>query len=249
MLIVAAAAINHSAGLSPDRARSCSAIVAVVGLFVLAGATPAALGLLADVSERFPHDRGAIMGLYSVFLAIGQITGSLLGGAAAQVRGIDGLLAATLLLLAIALVPLMRLRRVEHEFGIEGDIDRPPPAAEPLAPRERTRCVRVTSAATDVRYASTTACRAGTAPLVLGTVRRHGVVVDPRLAVVVLLGCGQRLGLQTSSTLWRALLTTLDTGRRSGTTRAARPAAVPAGDARRHARGHLRHEHPHRHPQ
>ena len=50
--------------------------LAAGGLFVLAGATPAALGLLADISERFPTDRGAIMGLYSVFLAIGQITGS-----------------------------------------------------------------------------------------------------------------------------------------------------------------------------
>ena len=71
-----------------------------VGLFVLAGATPAALGLLADVSERFPADRGAIMGLYSVFLAIGQIIGSLIGGFAADWRGIDGMLIATVGLLA-----------------------------------------------------------------------------------------------------------------------------------------------------
>ena len=48
-------------------------VVAGIGLFVLAGATPAALGLLADISEEHPADRGAIMGLYSVFLAIGQI--------------------------------------------------------------------------------------------------------------------------------------------------------------------------------
>ncbi len=34
------------------------------------------IGLLADMSERFPTDRGAIMGLYSVFLAMGQITGA-----------------------------------------------------------------------------------------------------------------------------------------------------------------------------
>ena len=59
---------------------------------MLAGATPAALGLLADMSERFPADRGAIMGLYSVFLAIGQIIGSLIGGVAADWRGIDGML-------------------------------------------------------------------------------------------------------------------------------------------------------------
>ena len=72
----------------------------------MAGATPAALGLLADISERFPADRGAIMGLYSVFLAIGQITGTLIGGFAAAWRGIDGMLIATLGLLGIALIPL-----------------------------------------------------------------------------------------------------------------------------------------------
>ena len=86
------------------------------GLFVLAGATPAALGLLADTSETHPADRGAIMGLYSVFLALGQIIGSLLGGTAAEIRGIDGILVATLILLAIALAPLSRLRAVEHRL-------------------------------------------------------------------------------------------------------------------------------------
>ena len=91
-------------------------VVAGAGLFVLAGATPAALGLLADISERFPADRGAIMGLYSVFLAIGQIIGSLIGGFAADWRGIDGMLIATAVLLAIALIPLSRLRAQEHEI-------------------------------------------------------------------------------------------------------------------------------------
>ena len=90
--------------------------MARIGLFVLAGATPAALGLLADMSERFPSDRGAIMGLYSVFLALGQITGSLIGGVAADWRGIDGMLLATLLLLAVAIVPLAQLRSQEHQL-------------------------------------------------------------------------------------------------------------------------------------
>jgi MFS family permease len=71
------------------------------------------LGLLADISERFPRDRGAIMGLYSVFLAIGQIAGALIGGYAAHVRGIDGMLVATVILLAVALLPLSQLRRNE----------------------------------------------------------------------------------------------------------------------------------------
>ena len=115
-VIAAVAVINHSEGL-PGIARALPGAGVVGGLFVLAGATPAALGLLADVSEAYPKDRGAIMGLYSVFLAIGQISGSLLGGEAARLAGIDGLLLGTLLLLFIALVPLARLREVEHLIG------------------------------------------------------------------------------------------------------------------------------------
>ena len=100
----------------------------VVGLFVLAGATPAAVGLLADVSERFPTDRGAIMGLYSVFLAVGQIAGSLIGGVVADAMGMDGLLLATGGLLLVALIPLAKLRTVEHYLGpglpsVLGDAD------------------------------------------------------------------------------------------------------------------------------
>ena len=112
-VVVAGAAVNHSGGL-PHVVRFAEGLVVIGGLFVLAGATPAALGMLADVSEAFPADRGAIMGLYSVFLAVGQIAGSLIGGLAAQLRGIDGILLATLLLLGVALVPLQRLRGVEH---------------------------------------------------------------------------------------------------------------------------------------
>jgi MFS family permease len=97
-----------------------SALVFAGGLFVLAGATPAAVGLLADVSEQFPGDRGAIMGLYSVFLGFGQIGGALLGGVAAQWRGMDGLLIGTAVLLAIALVPLRQLRRTEHYLSGPG---------------------------------------------------------------------------------------------------------------------------------
>jgi MFS family permease len=116
ILVAGGVAINHGAGL-PFIVEAVGALAAAFGLFVLAGATPAALGLLADISERFPSDRGAIMGLYSVFLAVGQIVGSLIGGFAAQWRGIDGLLFATFGLLLIALFPLAQLRRHEHYVG------------------------------------------------------------------------------------------------------------------------------------
>jgi predicted MFS family arabinose efflux permease len=115
-LVVGAILFNHSAGVEPIL-RAPLAILAGVGIFLLAGATPAALGLLADMSEAYPDDRGAVMGLYSVFLAIGQIGGSFAGGFAAERAAIDGLLVATLVFMAIAVLPLYWLRRYEHHFG------------------------------------------------------------------------------------------------------------------------------------
>lgn len=105
--------LNHAA-LAIAIVQVPLALVAAAGLFVLAGATPAALGMLADVSEQHPNDRGAIMGLYSVFLAVGQVVGSLLGGGAAELMGIDGLLLASAGLLLLAFVPLRWLRGSEH---------------------------------------------------------------------------------------------------------------------------------------
>ena len=118
-LVVAGLMVNHLWNDFPIVA-VLAAVGAGIGLFVLAGATPAALGLLADMSERFPSDRGAIMGLYSVFLALGQITGSLIGGVAADWLGIDGMFIATLVLLGIAVVPLAQLRTQEHLLDAEG---------------------------------------------------------------------------------------------------------------------------------
>src|SRR4051794_1144842 len=121
LLVSMAFLLNHSEEL-PLVIRAVEVVGLGVGLFVLSGATPAALGLLADVSESFPDDRGAIMGLYSVFLAIGQIAGSLIGGAAADAKGLDGIFATTVVLLVIALLPLMHLRSVEHMVGAEGQV-------------------------------------------------------------------------------------------------------------------------------
>jgi MFS family permease len=100
-------------------------VVGAAGLFVLAGATPAALGMLADISEEHPLDRGVIMGLYSVFLAIGQVTGSLIGGGAAGWLGVDGLLLASAGLLIVALLPLRWLRGSEHLVGLRPGLARP----------------------------------------------------------------------------------------------------------------------------
>ena len=102
VLVLAGLAFNHSGGLSlPFRAPF--ALVAGGGLFLLAGATPAALGLLADMSEAYPgrprRRDGPVFGLSR----LGQILGSLVGGFAAERAAIDGLLVATLVMMGIAL--------------------------------------------------------------------------------------------------------------------------------------------------
>jgi MFS family permease len=117
VMVLAAFVLNHSAGWSAPPQIGLASLAAA-GLFVMAGATPAALGLLADISESHPGDRGAIMGLYSVFLGLGQIIGALVSGAAADLAGIDGLLLASLLLLGVAVLPIHRLRDSEHLVGV-----------------------------------------------------------------------------------------------------------------------------------
>ncbi len=70
-----------------------------------------------DISEAFQDDRGAIMGLYSVFLALGQILGAIVGGVAAEHFAFDRILVATFVLMLVALPPLVQLRLFEHRFS------------------------------------------------------------------------------------------------------------------------------------
>jgi MFS family permease len=81
-------------------------LLAVVGLAAETAFTPAALTLLAARSDLVHAGRGAIMGVYSMLLAGGQLLGALLGGAAAAAWGIDGLIAATCLLGIVGLATM-----------------------------------------------------------------------------------------------------------------------------------------------
>jgi MFS family permease len=85
----------------------------LIEVLVLSGFTPAALTYLADVTEKYAADRGSIMGLYSVFLGIGQLVGTSLGGYFADWNGIDGLLLLSAIFGAITVVSLRSLRRLE----------------------------------------------------------------------------------------------------------------------------------------
>jgi MFS family permease len=103
--------LNHS-----DLAGRLVPIYVVVGLaclFMISSAMPAALTYLADVTEARANDRGAIMGLYTVFFGIGGFLGTLIGGPFADWGAIDGILLITVLLSIAASVALMRLHRFE----------------------------------------------------------------------------------------------------------------------------------------
>lgn len=68
-----------------------------------AGVTSTALAHLADISQTFAHDRGRLMGLYSVMLGIGQLVGTGLGGLFAQIAYFDGLVYLTIILASTAM--------------------------------------------------------------------------------------------------------------------------------------------------
>jgi MFS family permease len=89
----------------------------LIELLVLSGFTPAALTYLADVTENYAADRGSIMGLYSVFLGIGQLIGTSVGGYFADWNGVDGLLILSAVLGGITAVSLLALRRREAVAG------------------------------------------------------------------------------------------------------------------------------------
>jgi MFS family permease len=93
-------------------------ITLVIAVLVLSGFTPAALTYLADVTESHSEDRGSIMGLYSVFLGVGQLIGTTSGGYFADWAGIDGLLLLSAIFGVITCLTLVALRAQEKPAPI-----------------------------------------------------------------------------------------------------------------------------------
>ena len=111
-LIVTVFALNHLESYSSPFYYLLLGLL-LIGVLVLSGFTPAALTYLADVTERFTENRGSIMGLYSVFLGVGQFLGTSIGGYFAEWNGVDGLLMLSAIFGAITAVGLLALRRRE----------------------------------------------------------------------------------------------------------------------------------------
>lgn len=85
----------------------------MVGVFLEAGFTPAALTHLSDISAEFRNDRGLIMGAYSVVVGAGYLLGNVLGGVFAEWLLFDGLAVLTIGLGAIALMSIAAMSVVE----------------------------------------------------------------------------------------------------------------------------------------
>lgn len=86
----------------------------MIGVFAETSFAPAALAYLADISEEAAKDRGLLMGLYSIFLGLGQIIGGGFGGIFARTFGFDGLIYLTALLACVALPSLLGLAWYER---------------------------------------------------------------------------------------------------------------------------------------
>ncbi len=104
--------LNHTASLSASIV-PLYLLIATLALLAVSGLMPAALTYLADVTEENAGDRGAIMGLYTIFLGLGGFLGTVVGGPAADVAAIDGILVATVVLSLIITGALFRLHRIE----------------------------------------------------------------------------------------------------------------------------------------
>jgi MFS family permease len=113
-------ALNHRATLA-DPAVPFLGAGALLALLIVSGVMPASLTYLADVTEARANDRGAIMGMYTIFFGAGQFVGTLLGGPFADWAAIDGILFATTLLGIFAALMLWRLHRAESDAILTKD--------------------------------------------------------------------------------------------------------------------------------
>jgi predicted MFS family arabinose efflux permease len=86
----------------------------VLGILWLAGFGPAAVTYLADCSENLSADRSALMSFYTVALAGGGAIGAVIGGFAAHLLYIDGLVILGLLLSAATFITLGSVVRFDR---------------------------------------------------------------------------------------------------------------------------------------
>ncbi len=94
----------------------CLVLLVIPGILLLSGFTPVALTQMSALSETLPYQRGAVMGLYSVVLATGQLLGTVVGGIWVDLAGFYGLMAFSTMMGLISLVSVLYVRRQGHDL-------------------------------------------------------------------------------------------------------------------------------------
>ncbi|MDB5081137.1 MAG: transporter [Chloroflexi bacterium] len=90
--------------------------IVLISVVVMSGFTPAALTHMAAISETLPGKRGAVMGLYSVLLGLGQLVGVFVGGLFVDLQGFNGLMIYSLILGVISLGSVIYMRSHNHDI-------------------------------------------------------------------------------------------------------------------------------------
>ena len=111
----------------------------VLGVLLLSGFTPASLTHLATISELLPGKRGAVMGLYSVVMGVGQLIGASLGGICVDLGGFYGLMGFSVALGLTSLCSVLYIRMHGHDL-IKGQSDTgglPQVNCQPMASLEK----------------------------------------------------------------------------------------------------------------
>jgi len=90
--------------------------VLVVGVLLLSGFTPASLTQMSALAEMKAGKGGAVMGLYSVILGVGQLLGATVGGFSVDLGGFTGLMIFSVILGLLSLGSVIYMRMHNHDL-------------------------------------------------------------------------------------------------------------------------------------
>ncbi len=90
--------------------------ILVVGILLLSGFTPASLIQMSVLAEMQAGKRGAVMGLYSVILGVGQLLGATVGGFSVDRGGFSGLMVFSVILGLLSLGSVVYMRIHKHDL-------------------------------------------------------------------------------------------------------------------------------------
>lgn len=88
----------------------------ICGVLLLSGFTPASLNHMATIAELLPGKRGAVLGLYSVVMGVGQLIGAALGGLCVDLGGFYGLMAFSVVMGLVSLASVLAMRILNQDL-------------------------------------------------------------------------------------------------------------------------------------